>query len=629
MLQKIRDRFTGGLAIGILALIAVPFAFFGINYNFIDQGFAAKVNDKEISLGELDLEFRSQLEEYGQLGELPAEYRRLIKESVLESIIQRRLFDEYLIDRGYRVANDVVMDAIKRVPEFASDSGVFSRESYDQWLAINGFTHAQFENGQRRNMERSQLQGAIAATAFVTPEEYRRYLALYLEQRIAAAASFDIATMAAGIEVSDDEVEAWYNERPSDYLSAESVDIDYVEVSREDVAASIAVDEQELQDYYEGSKDRYRQDEQRRASHILIINDDDTAARATASEVLERLEAGDAFDALAKEYSADTGSADRGGDLGFSTREQFGSELGGAIFSMSPGDVRGPVKTDFGYHVVKLDEIREGGPLPLEAVRGELELELKELSIANIYKRQIGDLSDALFDADSIEALAASTGLTVRSAADFTRAGGQPFGANQAAIDAAFSEATIAGQLSDIIELDANRAIVLGVRNYRPAERQPLDAVRDDVVAAISNSKASEQIRARADALAESLRSGADFAEAVAEAGASELYNGPIPRTSEELSPIVMNAIFSAIKPAPGLPTIGVAQDSNGAFVVYAVSAVIAGRPEMVSQAERDAGKEALMREIGMADFAAFLTQLREEADVVISDNAFAEPDFF
>ena len=629
MLQKIRDRFTGGVAIGILALIAVPFAFFGINYNFIDQGFAAKVNDMEISLGELDLEFRSQLEEYGQLGDLPAEYRRLVKESVLESIIQRRLFDEYLIDKGYRVGNDVVMDAIRRVPEFQDETGNFSRSTYDQWLQINGFTHGQFENGQRRNMERSQLQGAIAATAFVTPEEYRRYLALYLEQRVAAAASFDIASIAEGIEVGDEEVEAWYNDRPTEFMSQESVDLDYVEINREDVAASLDVDEQDLLSYYEASKDRYRQDEQRRASHILIVNDDDAAAKATAEDVLARVQAGGDFAALAKEYSADGGSAERGGDLGFSTREQFGSDLGGAIFSMSPGDVLGPVKTDFGYHVLRLDEIKQGGPLPLEAVRGELERELKELSVANIYKQQLGDLSDALFDSENIAALAAATGLTVRSADNFTRAGGEPIGANQAAIDAAFDEAVIGGQLSDIIELDANRAIVVGVRTHHAAERQPLEAVRDAVAATIRNTKASEQIRARADGLAASLEAGQEFAAAVAEAGASELLNGPVARTAEEYGPIVMNAIFSAVKPAPGVPTVGVVQDSNGAYVVYQVSAVVPGRPEMVGQAERDAGKEALMREIGMADFAAFLTQLREEAEIIISDNAFAEPDFF
>jgi peptidyl-prolyl cis-trans isomerase D len=629
MLQKIRDRFTGGFAIGILPLIAVPFAFFGINYNFIDQGFAAKVNDMEISLGELDLEFRSQLEEYGQLGDLPAEYRRLVKESVLESIIQRRLFDEYIIDKGYRVGNDVVMSAIRRVPEFQDESGNFSREVYDQWLLINGFTHAQFENGQRRNMERSQLQGAIAATAFVTPEEYRRYLALYLEQRVAAAASFDIASMAEGIEVSDEDAEAWYNERPADFMSQESVDLDYVEISREDVAASIDVSEQDLLSYYESNKDRYRQDEQRRASHILIVNEDDAAAKATATEVLDRISGGEDFAALASEFSADSGSAERGGDLGFSTREQFGSELGGAIFSMNPGDVRGPVKTDFGYHVVRLDEVQQGGPLPLEAVRGELERELKETSLANIYRGQMGELSDALFDAENIATLAAATGLPVKTADNFARTGGEPFGANQAAIDAAFDEAVIGGQLSDIVELDANRAVVIGVRKYNAAERRPLEAVRDEVVAAIRNTRASEQIKARADGLAASLQAGAEFAAAVAEAGATELLNGPIARTAEDYGPLVMNAIFSALKPAPGVPTVGVVRDSNGAYVVYQVSAVIPGRPEMVGQAERDVGKEALMREIGMADFAAFLTQLREESEVIISDNAFAEPDFF
>ncbi len=629
MLQTIRDRFTGKFAIGMLALIGVPFAFFGINYNFIDSGYAAKVNDMEISRGELDQAFREEMQQYAQY-ELPAEYRQIIKKNTLEGLIQRRLFDEYMIKSGYRVGSDVVTSAIQRVPEFLDENGKFSRPKYDEWLQINGFTHKQFESSQQRSMERSQLQGAIGATAFVTPTEYRQYLSLVLEQRQVVAVKFEMAKLAEASTASPEEIEAWYNDRPDEFLSPESVDLQYVEVRQDATAQSVNLSDEEIADYYKSASARYLQDEQRRASHILIVNEDDAAAKAQAEDLLARINAGESFETLAKEYSADGGSAPQGGDLGFSTRSQQVGSLGGAIFSMTEGEVRGPIKSDFGYHIVRLDEIKAGGPLPLEQVRPELVRELSEQRVADLYRAQIKKLSDSLFDAKDIAQLSAASGLPIEEAKGYTRNGGEPFGTNQAAIDAVFDPIQLnSDQLSEVIELDASRSVVFHISKHNPASRQALADVSDMIAAAIKQDKAGMAIKAKADALAVAVRGGADFATAAKEAGATEVVNGFVPRTAESPSEVVLNSIFATAKPAQGSATIGRVADQNGDYVVFSLTAVAPGRPEAVAQEELDAAKKRLAAQNGSADFNSFIADLRSKAKVDISDDAFAEQDFF
>lgn len=624
MLQEIRDRFTGKFALAILLLLAVPFAFFGIPYDFAGGGYAARVNDVEISIGQLQNAYQQALARYAESGaEIPPELHGVIRDAVLDDIIRETLVSQHLAEEGYRITDEMITDFIRQVPIWQQD-GEFQPNLYYDWLDQQMLTAPQFEESRRQAMRADQFQRGIAATAFVTPAEYRRYLNLYGEQRRASIATFDTEAVAEGIEVEELQVAEYYEAHPEEFRAPEAVDLAYIEIDRRELAGNVEVTEEELQAYYEQVKGRYLQDEQREARHILVaFGEDEEAARLEAAALAERARAGEPFEDLARQYSDDSGTAEQGGDLGPVLKSQMPGALGDAIFSMQEGEIAGPVRSDFGFHVVRLDDVQAGGSLPLEQVRAEIERELRDEKVAGRYRELERKLSDALFDAQDLQAMADAAGLEVETATGFTRAGGEPFGNNQAAIDAVFDPMVLEdGRISEIVELDANRSAVFEVREHHPATVRPLQEVRDRIVAQLRTQRAQEIVRERAAALAASLEQGAEFREAAEAAGAEVTASALLRRQDENVDPRVLEAVFRAPKPAGSEdPSIGEAVTREGDYAVYSVAAVQPGRPEAIPLEERDQRKLQLAAESGQADYTALLLELQREAEIVKAED--------
>ncbi|MDJ0712172.1 MAG: SurA N-terminal domain-containing protein [Woeseiaceae bacterium] len=633
MLQNIREKFTGWIAISILALIGVTFIFVGgANFAFIGSNFAAKVDGVEIGLVQFESAYQDQVQQNPTLATMGADIRAQVRLSILEQLIQQRVIDNYLVEAGFRISDQFVTDLIQRTPDFQVD-GRFDMDTYLELLAANGYDPADFERAQRVTLRRQQLQRAIGASTVVTPSAYRRYLNLAAEQRIVSLATIDPAVVADEINITPEMVTAYYDDNPTLYQVPESADIEYVEVSRADVARQVSVTEDELADHYEYNKDRYLQDEQRQARHILFLfNDDEDAAEVRANEILARVTAGESFEELAREFSDDGGTAEQGGDLGVLTQTQLPDSLGGAIFSMNEGDIEGPVKTDFGFHIVRLDRIFERGPLPLDQVRGELTTELQDQEAEDLFRELERKLSDALFDATDIRALAEAVGAEVKSAAGFTRNGGDPLGTSPDIVAAVFDETVLSGaQLSEIIEIDAGRSAVVSVTRHNLAARQSLDDVREQVESAIRNQQAETLMASKADDMIEALEAGAEFAGAAAQVGASAGDPVLLSRDADASTTdqFVSVAIFTAVKPTQDNPTRGSTRNGVGGYTVYSVEAVIPGRPETIPLEQRDAGKMQLTDQTGLGDFVAFVQALREDAEVIINEDALAANESF
>ena len=629
MLQNIREKFTGWIAISILALIGVTFIFVGgANFAFIGSNYAAKVDDVEIGLGQFEAAYRDELQRNPEYAQLPEDIRVQLRQNILEGLIQQRVIDNYLVEAGYQMGDAQITAMIQQVPEFQVD-GKFDLETYRSLLAQNGYEPADFERAQRVSLRREQLQRAIRGSAIMSPAAYRRYLNLAAEQRIVRLATLDPEIAAADLTVTDDMVAVYYDNNPTLYQLPESADVEYVEIQRSDVAQTLTITEQELVEYYEYNQDRYQQDEQRQASHILILfGDDEAAAEATATDLVARIAAGESFEELAKEYSEDGGTSDRGGDLGTLTRTQLPGDLGAAIFSMSEGAIEGPVKSDFGFHVVRLDKILESGPLPLDQVRAELTAELQDQKAENLFLELERKLSDALFDAPDIRALAEAVGVEVKTVSGFTREGGGPLGDDFGVINAIFDEAVLSGeQMSEIIEIDASRSAVFAVTQHRPATRQALDDVRDAVESTLKIQKAEELMVARAEEMLTALEAGADFAEAAAAIGATAEEPVLMSRNMQDADQFISVAVFTAVKPSQEMPTAGSTRNGVGGYTVYSIESVIPGRPEVVPVEQRDQGKLQLTDQIGVGEYVAFMQELRENAEIIINEDALAAPD--
>lgn len=629
MLTKIREKFAGGIAIVILGAIALSFVFFGTNLDFTGQSsYAAKVDGSEISVGEFESNYQSRMNANPSLASLPAEFRVRLRENALDAMIRERLVELYLAEAGYQVSDAMLEESIRKIPEFQVD-GVFNLETAEALLLQNGYTVKQFKALQRREMRVNQLQRAIGATSLVTPADYRRYLNLVAEQRLVTMARFELASAAAEVEVSDAEVEAFYAENDSLFLLPESATIEFIELNRAALADSVEVSEEALQEYYLDSQSRYLQDEQRHARHILILFDDDeAAAEASARALLARLNAGEPFNDLAKQYSMDGGTAAQGGDLGTLTRSQLPGELGSEIFSMREGEIGGPVRSEFGFHIVRLDEILARGPLPLDQVRGELLTELRERETEGAFRELARKASDALFDNPDMQSIAQALGLEVQTASGVQRSSAGPFGNNQAAIDAIFDERVLSGgHVSELIELDANRSAIFKVVAHTPAARQPLAEVREQVVAAIREQEAATIVFNRAAQLMETLHNGDEFEPAAAAAQAVVSPPALLSRQSAEPDASVVAQIFAAQKPTQDAPVYGQVANRAGDHIVYSLAAVLPGRPESIPQADRFAGKEQLSQQAGGADYLAFVQSLYEQADIDINESAVAASD--
>jgi len=384
-----------------------------------------------------------------------------------------------------------------------------------------------------------------------------------------------------------------------------------------------------VREYFEANKDLYAQDEQRQASHILIdFGDDEAAAEEKARALIARVNAGDPFADLARTNSADTLTAAQGGDLGALTRSQLPDELGDAIFDMQEGDVAGPIRSDFGFHIVRLDHIVEQGPMPLDQVRAEIVSDLQDQKAESLFRELERKLSDALFDATTIDELAAAVGTEVKSADGFTRNGGEPLGIDPAIIDAVFDDVVLSGnQLSEIIEVDSGRSVVVAVTKHNPATRQPLDEVRDQVVAALQRDEAEKIMASRADEMLEALGAGTDFGDAAAAVGATAGEPVVMSRGDRDTDQFVAVAVFTAAKPSADEPSVGSTRNGEGGYTVYSVEAVLPGRPESLPVEQRDAGKAQLTDQTGIGDFIAFVQALREDAEVIINEDAVAGSD--
>src|SRR5690606_38018199 len=408
--------------------------------------------------------------------------------------------------------------------------GQFSPDAYRGQLALQGLSPASFEELQRRALELRDLQNGVMLSSFVTPAEYRRYVELANQRREIAYALFSVDAFLDRVEVGDDEVAAHYEAHPDAYMTEEAVELEYVELRRSDIAEQIEVSEDELRAYYEQQRERFRSPEERRASHILIApesGESDDDARARAEELLARIRDGEDFAALAAEHSDDPGSAASGGGRGWIGRGSLDPAFEETLYSLELGEVAGPVRTDFGWHIIRFDEVREGEERTFEEVRDELLTELRNERADDIYFERANRLGDLAFDEfDSLERVAEQLGLPLKRVERFPRSGDRSAFPNSApVVDVVFGFDPIdVGINSDLIELTDEHVAVVRVVERFPPEQRPLSEVEDDIRAELERERAEQLAAEAAEAFAAALPEtlSAEFLGASTDAGADD-----------------------------------------------------------------------------------------------------------
>lgn len=639
VLQTIHDKITGWIAGVVIALIGVPFIFWGIDIGFGVANYAARVDTKDlpfwkpsvkIPLADVSRAYQNQLASRQQMfrGEVPAEMRTEMQEQVLEGFIQREVLEQHSRALGYRVSDEQVMKAYEEIPAFQVD-GKFSSDAATRLLMAQGISPAAFEADQRKELQVLQLQNGIVASAFTTPYELERTRTLEAEERELTWLQVPAAKFAAEIVPDDAAIQAYYETNKDRYMTPDTVTLKYVELKVSDIAAKVAVTDDALHSYYESVKDRYVEAEKRRGRHILIqVQDDkeDAAARKKAEEVLAKVNAGGDFAKLAKEFSQDAGSAAQGGDLGWAERSFFVGPFADALFDMKPGEVRGPVRTQFGYHIIRLEEVNAGKQKSFDEARAELETEYRRQEAEKVFGEQQEKLADKAFEShDSLDPVAKDLGLTVQEVTGFTRTeGAPPFGAQPAVVEAAFSDEVLNGENSQPVELEPGDVLVLRVASRTEPQLKPLAQVREQIVEAIKKDRADEQLEARTRELAEQLASGgATWEQAKTELKAEA--HGPVwaSRSEGDLPVEVRNGLFAMPKPgANGEKTYKAVGLGTGDFAVLALSGTRPGTTNESGE-QRQMRTQQALRRVASGEVMGYMTELRQRADVDKNPKAF------
>jgi peptidyl-prolyl cis-trans isomerase D len=632
VLQTIHDKLKGIFAVAILVALGVVFVFWGVNFSSDISGFSSakgiEVNGRDLAVEEVRRNYQEQLSRMqaamGDAG-VPEEMRAAMQKRVVDEAVRNELVRQRTAKLGFEASDGEVLESIRQVPAFQVD-GKFSPDAYHAALQSIGMSPDRFEAEQREFVLARQLDGGLYNSAFVLPGELERRVALERETRTVGWVTVPAKSFEGAVQPDEAAVRKYYAANQSRYMTEESAAVDYVLLDIDDYASKAVVTEEALREAYESNKARYTQPGRRHARHILFAaGGDDKAAEAKAKKAAERARAGEDFAALARELSEDPGSKDSGGDLGEAERADFVGPFGDAVWSMKPGEIRGPVKTEFGWHVIKLESVAPETTRSFDEVRAELDDELRHSEV----EKAFGDAQEAL-DAAAFEstgdiaAVAARTGLQVRHIARYTRDGDPALGAAREVTAAVFSPEVLAGREIRTVELGPGRIVALGVSRHEAAAPKPFEAVQAEVTESWRLEEAGKLAAARAGEAVTALGKGAAWEDAVAawRGDGSTLAPKPVGRRDPDMPAPVLAAAFRAPAPGGG-PRYGTAKLPNGDSAVWTVTAVQKGKLSALPEDERRQARDDARDLAAMSDATVYVTSLRSNAEVDVNPKLF------
>ena len=628
MLEAIRQRFTGWIAILVISLIALTLviSFGNMDQTPLEDDVVITVNDTEITLFEYREEYSNKLAELQQVfgDEVPEILDQTIKESATEDLILRALLLDYMSKNGYRVSPEYVVELITNNPGLQV-GGIFDRQNYEAILASQGVSVEQFESDLRLQLQINQLRRGFIDTSFITPNEFRQFIELQMQKRIGQLLTINSEDFIGEVVIDADQIQLYFDNNQDLFQTDEEVDVEYLSLSLDDVAATIEYSEDDLRDYYEDNLARFITNEERKSRHILIAIDEDTNeedALETILNVQERL-ASESFDEIAKEFSDDPGSAELGGDLGWAEPGLFVPEFDKVLFSLEVNELSDPVKTEFGYHLIRLDELKEGQQQEYQDIQPELDSEYSKLLAEDKLfglADQLADLSLQAFN--ELNSVADSLGLSLSRIDGVSRNGATFFNQDPEIISILFSQNSIeASENTPLFELDDSIFVARVIGHRIPTTRD-----FSDVESGIKDYLASQEAISLANNYAELIKP--QFSDnASFEGNAGELNieasEFDVSRGDTELSRGLVEMIFNSSSQDMAEGTIQTYIEGEKVFLIR-VNNYEDGRLELFNDEERNSAKLELSEQIGSRELNAFAEHLRKNAEVSVDPGLYS-----
>lgn len=524
MLQSIRDRAQGVGAWIIVILISIPFALWGI-HEYVqptNEEMVAKVNDVKITRNEFERNVRQQQAYFrnmlqGQNIDISF-FEKQIRRSTLENMIEQEVLIQIAEEHGLRIADQSLAASIHKIPAF-QENGQFSPEQYQRLMKMQGMSPLYFENQMRRDLLTTQIRQGIQRSTLVPDNLKKQFEKLNQQQRLLSYLIIPKNEFREKITLTDEEIGQYYDENLRFYQTPEQVSVEYVELALSDIQKDLKFDEQTLRDYYQERITSYTTPVKWQASHILISVAQEAsaeewrAAKKRAEELFNQLKNEQAdFASLAKEHSDDTESAKEGGDLGEFGRGRMVKPFEKALDTMAVGDISEPVRTQFGFHIIKLDDKQGDTVRPFEEVKEELANNLKQEQAENEFYVQYEQFGTLTFEhPHSLEMVAEVLDLQIKETDFFGKQGiaGDEIFSKREVIDAAFNdEVLIDGYNSSVIELEDQHVLALRVKTHKPPEQKPLAEVREDIEQTLTQQKLEEAAQQLGEQLLTTLKNG-------------------------------------------------------------------------------------------------------------------------
>ena len=624
MLENIRENSQGTIAKVILGLVILTFAVAGIGSytNSVDTS-VAEVNGEKISLQTFEQAYQAQRrrmqQQFGEMFDTLAanpEYMANLRNSVLENLINEKLLDQNANELGIRVSDARLKEIIRKMPEFQVD-GKFDNNRYLAIIQQSGFFQSSdFRDYLRTEMIRRQLTQALVATEFSTPYQVNLLQSLQNQLRDIRFAVIGAAQFKEKVEVSDDEVKTYYQTHQDRFQTQEQVKVDYIALNADKLSKDIHITEDDIKNYYQENIARYTQPEQRRIAHILIeFGDDEGAAKKQAEALLAKIKQGEDFAKLAQENSADTLSGENGGDLDWIEKGSMDEAFDEAAFALKEvGEVSDVVKSSFGFHLIKLTDLKAEKIKPLAEVKDELKEKLaKEKAQEKFFELQ-QQLAQVSFEyPDSLDDAAGAVDTEVQTSTWLKRAGNSAPFDNAKVIDAIFSDVVLTeGLNSDVIEVNDNLAIVVRLNEYQEAKIKPLSEVKEQIKALLIAEKATQTTQAKADELLAALKSATHVDELLSSVNAQFVEKSAVARFGSDVDAAIVKAAFVLPHPVEGKVSASTVTLANGDLAVVQVQAVTAGE----AQANPNVMQQ-ITSQLAQSAYQSYINTLKADAKII------------
>jgi peptidyl-prolyl cis-trans isomerase D len=641
MLDLIRNHAKGLVTWFILGLVMLSLAAFvltGYSLNSV-KDYVAKVNGEKIQ----EREYQSAVSNYQRALQqnLGANYRpdlineELLKQTVINGLVDRQLMHQLLDEAGFRVGAQQISAEIAKVPAFQDVEHHFSEDTYASMLRRMGLSKQDFQQQYTYDLSLQQLNDAIGKSTFAVAYQADAYQRLEQQQRDVGYLLVPHEKLSASIKIADDETQAYYSTHGAEFMTQELVKVQYLELHKQDIARLIQVSDDDLIKHYDETK-------------AVYSKEDFTAAEKKIKDIERRSKQGETFEKLAGQFSEDTGSAKSGGDLGFFGPGAMVKPFEDTVFKLKPGEISKPVQTQFGYHLIKLEEIKKGQPEQRRArhilikpgkitaafaqvkdkIRSELQLQRAEQQ----FYEQADKLDKLAYQSqDSLEPAAEQLKLVLKESDFFTRQGGAQIGRNPQVIEAAFGDSVLhQGHNSEVVKLSDDHVIVLRLKAHKPAEQMPLEQVKPLIDARLRGEKAKAAAYAQAKQYYDRMVAG-ESSDALTDAAKQTSAwrrvgligrNANTDADKKSATPLadeIRRMSFRLPRPgAAGKPSVALERLNNGDSVVVALYAVKDSQ-DAADKTRREAALHQLAGALGQTDARVLAEYMRKHSEIELN----------